>query len=445
MEINKVHLRKNISLALPVMVTQLGHPLVGFSSSVILGYFAGTSALASLAVANGYFNLLLIIAIGISYGITPLVSNALGSKNEAFCGVLLSHSLLLNFVIGLSLFFLSVVGCFFVLPNIGQKANLVNQATPLLLILGFSLLPLMIFLTFKQFAEGIGLTKQAMQISLTGNLINIALGIILISGKFGFTSFGIKAVGYAALADRVVMMFTMGIFVFRNDQTKLLLHHFTLKKFKAGTLILLLKTGVPITLQHIFEISAFSTAVFITGWLGEKPLAAYQSAMIMVSLIYYAAGGFGTSAAINTAFFRGSNDFKSLRSSAVSNYQLVIIFHLITGMLLFLFREPLAHFFSKDETVILIIGWLLCFAALMEVFDGLQIVGLGILRGLNDNKYPTIINLIAYWVFALPIAYILGVHTRFGIYGIWAGLYSGLAIATAGLYCRYKYLTNKTN
>lgn len=445
MEIDKLHLSKNIKLALPVMVTQLGHPLVGLSASIILGLFGGTSALASLAIANGYFNLLLIIAIGISYGITPLVSNALGKGNKKFCGVLLLHSLLLNLLVGLLLFFLSLIGCFLILPNIGQKVSLVNQAAPLLLILGFSLLPLMIFLTFKQFAEGVGLTKQAMQISLVGNLINIVLGIILISGKFGITSFGIMAVGYAALADRIVMMIAMGIFVFRNDQTKLLLKHFTLKKFKAGPLSLLLKTGIPITLQHIFEISAFSAAVFITGWLGEKPLAAYQSAMIMVSMIYYAAGGFGTSAAINTAFFRGRNDFKSLRSSAASNYQLVIIFHLITGIFLFLFREPLTHFFSKDETVIIMIGWLLCGAAAMEVFDGLQIVGLGILRGLADNKYPTLISMIAYWFFGLPIAYTLGVHTRFGIYGIWAGLYSGLAIATAGLYWRYKYLTNNTN
>jgi len=431
------HYKRNFKLAAPLMITQLGHPLVGFSSSVILGHFAGTVPLAALALANGYFNLLLIIAIGISYGLTPLVAHANGSRDYFLCGRLLAHSLVINVITGLLLVAIAVGGSLFMLDHLGQNAQVVVHAKPLLLLLGISLLPLMVFLTFKQFVEGLGLTRQSMQISLWGNAINIVVGIILVKGLLGITPMGVKGVGIAAIADRTIMAIAMALYAIRSKLTSLYVRSFSLLALKAALFRKCLKSGLPIALQNIFEISAFSAAVFMTGWLGTASLAAYQSTMIMLSMIYYAAGGLGTATAVNAGFFRGRKDPQQLRDSAISSYHMVIFFHFITGVMLFIFRDFLAHFFSADILVIAITSQLFAFTAFVEIFDGLQIVGLGVLRGMADVKFPTFITFVSYWLFALPLAYLLGIHTTLGVLGILIGLYCGLALCSGGLYLRF--------
>lgn len=438
------HYKSNIRLAFPVMITQLGHPLVGFSSSVILGHFAGTIPLAALALSNGYFNLLMIIGIGISYGLTPLIAHANGSRNYFLCGRLLAHSLVVNILTGLLLVIVALSGSVFTLDHLGQQSNVVAQAKPLLLLTGISLLPLMVFLTFKQFVEGLGLTRQAMQVSLWGNAINIVIGIILVKGMFGVTPMGVKGVGIAAIADRTIMAVAMAWYAIKSKRTRLYVRGFSLLGLKIGLFKNNLRSGLPIALQNVFEISAFSAAVFMTGWLGAAPLAAYQATMIMVAMIYYAACGIGTAAAVNTGFFRGRKEPQQVRFSALSNYHLVIAFHLLTGLALFVFRGFLSRFFSADAAVIAMVIQLLIFASVVEVFDGLQIIGLSVLRGMGDVKFPTLIAFVAYWLLALPLAYVLGLHTHLGVFGIWVGLYSGLAIASGGLYLRFNRLSKQT-
>lgn len=437
------HFKSNIRLAFPVMITQLGHPLVGFSSSVILSYFAGTVPLAGLALANGYFNLLLIIGIGMAYGLTPLVARANGSGDLFVCGRLLAHSLLINLFTGLVLLITAVAGSCFVLNHIGQHSDIVLQAKPLLFLLGISLFPLMIFLTFKQFVEGLGFTRQAMQVSLWGNAINIVVGIVLVKGMFGIAPMGIKGIGYAAIADRTIMAFVMGMYALAHKRIKPFLRGFAFTEYRYSIFKTLFETGLPITLQYIFEISVFSIAVFMTGWLGAPQLAAYQSVMIMVSLIYYAVVGIGTAATINTGYFSGKQYYHDLKISAFSSYYLVLAFHVVTGLLLLTFRNMLSHFFSTDATVILMISHLFILVSVIEVFDGLQVVGLGVLRGLGDTRMPTFITMIAYWLFALPMAYFLGFYTSLGLYGIWIGLYCGLGIAAIGLFLRFVQLSNR--
>ena len=171
----KAHYQSNLTLAIPVVISQLGHTLVQTADSVIVGHFAGTIPLAAVSLVHSIFIVILVIGIGISYGLTPLIAQESGRKNFKECGRLLANSLLINVLTGLVLFLLIYYGSLLVIDKMGQAQEVVEQSKPYLGLLGFSIVPLMIFMTFKQFAEGLGFTKQAMMISLWGNALNICL------------------------------------------------------------------------------------------------------------------------------------------------------------------------------------------------------------------------------------------------------------------------------
>jgi MATE family multidrug resistance protein len=438
----KTYYNATTRLAYPVMISQVGHPLVGFSASIILGHFAGTVPLAALAIANGFFNLMLIIAIGISYGITPLVARENGAGNYRECGRLLSHSIVVNVLTGVMLLIVTWLGGQYLIAHVGLDAAVVAQAKPLLVLLGLSIIPLMLFLSFKQFAEGLGFTRLAMQVSIWGNVINIVVGIILVKGLFGMPAMGAKSIGYSAIIDRGLMAVVMATFVLKKHRFNKFLQGCHPFQFDAARFKRILTTSVPIVLQNIFEISAFSAAVFIVGIIGARQLAAYQIAMNYLSFIYYAVNGKGTAAAIQTGYFLGQAKVYLLRASALASYHLTIVFHLVTGVLLLVLKGVLPKVISVDPQVVSMVGNLFVIAAGLEVFDGLQVVSLGILRGLGDFKYPVLINLAAYWGVALPVAFLLGLHTPMGLTGVWLGLYSGLFMASALLYLRFRHLAN---
>ncbi|MGZ3874936.1 MAG: MATE family efflux transporter, partial [Mucilaginibacter sp.] len=198
----KSHYRDNLNLAIPVVISQVGHTLVQTSDSIIVGHFAGTVSLAAVSLANSVFVIVLVVGIGISYGSTPLIAQLNGRKDFDECGKLLSNSLFLNITTGIVLFSLTVIASVFLLGHLDQAPEVVRQAKPFLILLGLSIIPMLIFNTFKQFAEGLGFTRQAMVISIWGNALNICVGVIFVKGLFGITPMGIKGVGYSTLIDR---------------------------------------------------------------------------------------------------------------------------------------------------------------------------------------------------------------------------------------------------
>lgn len=235
----------------------------------------------------------------------------------------------------------------------------------------------------------------------------------------------------------------MGVCVLKKPQFKLYLQGWRPFQFQYVVFKKIIATSVPIVLQNVFEISAFSAAVFMVGKIGATQLAAYQIAMNFISFIYYAVNGIGTAAAIQSGYFLGQAKFYLLRISAIASYQLTIMFHVFTGILLIVLRGVLPKVISTDAQVTGLVSSLFMVAAVLEVFDGLQVVSLGILRGMGDLKYPVLINLLAYWGIALPLSCWLGLYTSLGLMGVWIGLFSGLFMASALLYLRFIYLSNR--
>ena len=198
----KPYYRENLQLAIPVVISQIGYTLVQTVDSIIVGHFAGTISLAAVALVNSVFNVIMVIGLGISYGLTPLIAQYNGRDEHDECGQLLSNSLLINILSSLILFMVIYFGSVAAIGHLDQSPEVVKQAKPYLLLLSISIVPMLIFTTFKQFAEGLGFTKQSMLISIWGNLLNIILGIIFVKGMFGISPMGIKGVGYSTLIDR---------------------------------------------------------------------------------------------------------------------------------------------------------------------------------------------------------------------------------------------------
>lgn len=437
----KTHYCDNLKLAIPVVISQLGHTLVQTSDTIIVGHFAGTISLAAVSLASSIFVVPMVIGIGISYGSTPLIAQNNGRGDFKECGQLLSNSLLINLVCGIVLFALVSLGAVYFLDHLDQSPEVARQAKPFLLLLALSIIPMLIFNTFKQFAEGLGFTKQAMMISIWGNIINICLGITFVKGLFGVAPMGIIGVGYSTLIDRCLMATIMSIYVFRSKYFKEYLKGFSVKNIDGVRCFKILGIGAPVALQYGFEVSAFSGAAVIIGAIGLVQLAAHQVAINLASITYMMSSGVAAAAAIKSGNYFGARDHRNLNLSSRASYHVVIVFMCITALIFTFANNALPWIYTSDKAVIVIAAQLLIIAALFQLFDGTQVVGLGILRGMGDVNIPTFITFLAYWVIGLPIGYFLGITLKWGVAGVWYGLVLGLMISAILLYIRFKKIS----
>lgn len=441
--IYKPYYRANLKLAIPVVISQLGQVLVQTVDSIIAGRFAGTTALAAVSLVNSVFMVVLVIGIGIAYGLTPLIAQENGRENYKACTKLLSSSFQINILIGFILFLLIFFGSVTVLNHLDQPAEVMAQAKPFLILMGVSIIPLMIFNTFKQFAEGLGFTKQAMMISIWGNVLNVCLGITFVKGLFGMEPMGIRGIGLSTVIDRCIMAIVMTYYVFKSNHFKKYLSGFTLFGWNGADSKRILKIGTPVALQSTFEISAFSGAAILIGTLGAVQLAAHQVAINLAAITYMMASGIGAAAAIKSGHSFGAESYKDLRKSAQASYHIVLLFMTFTALVFMLGNHLIPWIYTDDKNVVNITAQLLLIAALFQLFDGTQVVGLGILRGIGDVKIPAYITFIAYWVLGLPVGYLLGIKLELGATGMWYGLTLGLMVAALLLYFRFNYFSKK--
>lgn len=439
----KPHYRDNLLLAIPVVISQLGHVLVQTCDTVIIGHFAGTISLAAVSLAGSVFIIPMMIGIGISYGLTPLIAQHNGRDNHAECGRLLSNSLFINVIAGIILFVLTFLASTVLIGHLHQTPAVAAQAKPFLTLLGLSIIPMLVFNTFKQFAEGLGFTRQAMVISIAGNVLNAFIGIVFVKGLFGISPMGVKGVGYSTLIDRCLMSVVMGWYVFKSPNFKKYLKEFTVTNIDRLRSLSILKIGAPVALQYTFEISSFSIAAVIIGTIGYYQQAAHQIAINLSAMTYMMSSGISAAAAIKSGNYFGGNDHHGLKRSAISSYHIVLAFMALTAIIFTLGNQVLPWMYTSDRQVIAIASQLIIIAALFQLFDGTQVVGLGILRGMGDVNIPTVLTFVAYWLIGIPVGYLLGLRLHLGVKGVWYGLVLGLMSASILLFIRFRYISRK--
>ncbi len=433
------HIRITFHLAYPVMLSQLGHMMVNVADSVMVGQL-GATPLAAASLANVIFHLLLMFGIGVSYGITPLVAAADGEGNIGRSGQLLKHASVINVATGLLLFLLVFAGNRS-LSYLNQPEEVVTMATPYLNIITLSMIPLMVFQTYRQFAEGLSRTRMAMVIVIATNLLNVGLNYLLIYGKLGFPALGLNGAGWASLISRVILALWMALYIFKGNKFRPYRIGFSFGKYRKLIFRKLLNIGIPAGFQYIFEVGAFGFAVIMIGWLGTNAMAAHQIAINMAAISYMAASGLSAAATIRVGNQWGRKDMPTLRAAAFTIFGMVAVFMLSCALIFITGRYFFPSLYIDNQEVIQLAASLLVIAAFFQLSDGIQVVSLGALRGLEDVKIPTIFTFLAYWVIALPTGYLLAFPGGLGVRGIWLGLLTGLTTAAIVLFLRFRHLT----
>lgn len=433
------HYRETIILAFPVILSQLGHIMVGVVDTAMVGQI-GPVDQAAVSLANGLYTLVLVFGLGVSYGVTPLVAAADSAGNKAENADLLRHSIVVNTLLGVILFaVLFVISP--VLHVFDQKQEVVEKAIPFLNVMMLGMIPLCMFSAFKQFAEGLSRTTVAMIITIGANLLNILLNYLMIFGHGGFPEMGLMGSCWASFISRVLMALAMFLYVRYGKAFRDYAEGFRLRDVRGTLTRKILAIGVPSGLQWVFEVGAFSFAVVMIGWISPEAQAAHQIALSLAATTYMMASGLSAAASVRVGNHYGSSDMDGLRRSGYSAFVMVLAFMGLMALLFILFREMLPGLFTNDLQVIEIASSLLVIAAFFQLSDGLQVVALGALRGMKDVRFPTLITLIAYWGIGLPSSYYFAFTLKLGTEGVWYGLSLGLTIAAILLSLRFRHVS----
>ena len=437
----KDHLKTNVNLAVPVMASHLGQVMVGVADNMMVGQ-VGYIPLAGASLGNAIFYFFMTFGLGVSFAITPLVGFADGEGNKKQCGQVLRHGLVVNSILGVLLFLVVMVVANY-LHLLGQEAAVVEQATPYMFVIGFSMIPFLVFQSFRQFSEGLSMTKVPMVVSVSMNVLNIILNYLLIYGKFGFPELGLLGAGIATLIARIAMAIVMVGYVVSSNRFKPYLDGLGIKNLDFNLIKDLLRIGIPAGLQFVFEVGAFSMAAIMMGWINASTQAAHQIAINMASISYMTVSGLGAAAAIRVGNQLGMKKYKVMKRAVLSLVAMGVALMVVFAIIFILGKDTLPLLYNNQPEVVKVASSLLVIAALFQISDGVQVISLGGLRGMKDVKIPTLITFLAYWVVALPLGYILAFKYDYGAEGIWYALFLGLTIAGIWVYIRFVRLANK--
>lgn len=432
----KFHIKETLKLAYPVVIGQLGHMMLGVVDSLMVGQL-GAVPLAAASLVNGLILLIIVLGIGMSVALTPLVAIAKGSGNHDQCGVILRQGLLVNLVFSI---LLVLVVYFFadIIYYLNQPYEVAVLAESYLKILSFSIIPFMLFQTYKQFIEGLSFTKPAMIILILANIVNAFGNWILIFGNLGMPKLELDGAGFSTLLTRISIAVAIFIYVKYSKQIKQYDPTLRFRSINWSVIKKILDLGIPGGFQMFFEVGGFAFAAVMIGWIGAKELAAHQIAINLASITFMVGLGISIAATIRVGNYLGKKDLIGIKNAGYSALFIVAIIMGSFGIMFIILRNFLPTLYIEDPVVIEIASSLIIIAALFQVVDGLQVVGIGLLRGLTDLKAPMVIAFIAYWIIGLPVAYLLGFTFEFGVEGVWISFVVGLSIAAVFFIRRFQ-------
>ena len=440
----------NWRLAAPVILGMLGHTFVGFVDNVMVGQL-GTAELAAVSLGNSFVFIAMSLGIGFSTAITPIMAEADSEQNFEKGKSFFKHGLFLCTVLGI-LLFLMVFCSKPLMYLMKQPEEVVELAIPYLDLVALSLIPLIIFQGYKQFSDGLSMTKEPMYATLVANVVNVVLNYLLIFGKFGFPEMGIIGAAYGTLISRVVMVWFIWFLLKQKEKSKVFITQ--IRFFVLDKLMIkhILNLGAPSAMQMFFEVGIFTAAIWLSGLLGKNPQAANQIALNLSSMTFMVAMGLSVASMIRVGNQKGLKNYVELRRIAYSIFLLGLMLAFIFALFFFAFHDLLPKLYVDfndaknlmDNTeVVGIASTLLIAAAIFQLSDSTQVIILGALRGLQDVKIPTIITFVSYWLIGFPVSWFFGKEAVYGSFGIWMGLLVGLSTAAILLYLRFNYLTKK--
>lgn len=433
---------KTVKLALPIILGELAQMALHLIDTAMVGA-VDYKQLAAAALVFNVMNIPFVVGIGVTISVSQMVSMAHGQHN----GHKVSHYFYNGFF--LCVFTALVIASVLlagkgIFRHLGQDEEVVALAIPFMNYIGISIIPMILFMTLKQFADGLEYTKTAMIISLAGLPLNAFLNWVLIYGNLGFPRLELMGAGWATLITRTIMFLSLGYVILNH---RIFSRYVAVRKtqwhFKIKTLRELLHIGIPSSLQLGMESGAFAVSGIIIGTLGAVEQAAHQIALSCASFTFMASMGLSQAASIRISNAFGARNRPKIVQIGKSTIATALVYGSICAVFFVSFREILPTFFNDNARVVQLASYLLLFAAVFQISDSTQAVGAGILRGLKDVKIPTIFVAISYWVVGLPVGYFLTFHMDLGPSGIWIGLTTGLTLISFFLIGRFFSLSKK--
>ena len=433
----KPYYKANLQLAFPVILSQIGQITVQLADTAMVGYYGGEdpTPLAAVSFATSIFYIVFVAAMGLSFGLTPLVGEHFARDEKRQVSELLQNGVVLFSVIG----FLSVGLLVATRPLLGMlgdimtggdgsTASVVEQALPYFDSIVWSMLPIMVVCTVKQFLEGVGNTRIAMVTVIIANAVNILLNWVFIFGKCGLEPMGAVGAGYATLIARILQAVILtGYFLltprFREYTSEL----FSRSVVRLRTIYNILKVGTPIAFQMLMEASAFVVAGILVLAFGAHAVSAYQIGTNMMNVTFMIVVAIGSATTILCSHIYGRRDFSTLRRTVNAAYMMGLAWNVTVAVLFIIFRYDIPRLFTSNEPTIELTATMLIFIALFQVSDCLQAISISILRGLQDVKVIMPIVIISYVVFNIPVGYFLAFDCGFGAVGLIMGFIVGLS------------------
>ncbi len=414
---------------MPVVASQAGQVSVMLADTVMVGA-VGETELAAVAFA-GNLSMPILYSGGMAMCITPLVGKRFGALRHDSIAFCLKQTKIFSYIVGLTQVAVSLL-LWMLMPYMGQPADVVEMAQAYMPILLASFLPAQMFIGYKQFVEGLHNTQVPMRISLIGNALNIVLNYIFIQ------QWGYIGAAWATLVARLFMWLTIDIIVRKGQLCRPYFSQLPAVKLKFRAVKKMLLYGLPIGGQMVVECIAFSLGGIMMGWIGTAELAAHQVVMTLTCLTFMMAGGLSSAVTIKVSVSRGQRDAQAVGRYTKASILAVTLFMLTTSVILITGRNIIPACFSDSVAVIQAAATLMVIGGMFQLFDGLQVVALGALRGMGDMTFPALVSGVAYTATCLPVGYIVAFVFEIGAAGIWIGYLAGLILAASMLLLRVR-------
>lgn len=428
--------RHTISLALPIIIGELAQMALHLIDAAMVGAISYKQLAASALVINA-MNIPFVLGIGMTISVSQMVSLAHGRNDRQKVSHYLYNGFVLCTVSALLIAALLLFGAP-LLRRLKQDPEVVELAIPFMRLMGLSIIPMMLFMTLKQFADGLQYTKTAMTLSLAALPLNILLNWLLIYGHWGLPRLELLGTGWATLITRTLSFLLLALVILRHATFRPYIAVSSSQwKLKAKTLRELLHIGVPSSMQIGLEAGAFAVSGIIIGTLGAVPQAAHQIALSCASFTFMVSMGLAQAGSIRVSNAFGAGDSFKINRVGRSTLLTALAYGIFCAVIFSLFRRQLPLLFNDNKEVVALASLLLLYAALFQISDSTQAIAAGLLRGIKDVKLPTLLVAVAYWVVGLPFGYLLAFHFGWGAPGIWIGLITGLSLAAVFLVFRF--------
>lgn len=427
---------RTLKLAFPIIIGELAQMALHIIDAAMVGAISYKQLAAAALVVNA-MNIPFVIGIGMTISVSQMVSLAHGRNDPARVSHYFFNGFWLCAATAVLISMLLVNGRN-ILYHLGQDPDVVALALPFLKLMGLSIIPMLLFMTLKQFADGLQYTRTAMILSLAGMPVNIMLNYLLIYGNWGFPRLELVGAGWATLITRSLMFLVLGFVVLNHPVFKTYLSDRAVQwRFKFKTIRELLYIGVPSSLQIGMEAGAFAVSGIIIGTLGAVAQASHQIALSCASFTFMVSMGLAQAASIRVSNAFGSGNWPKIAVIGKSTLWTALVYGIFCAIIFTVFRHHLPRMFNNENLVLEMSAMLLLFAAIFQISDSTQAIGAGLLRGIKDVRVPTVLIGIAYWVVGLPVGYLLAFHFQLGPAGIWLGLIIGLTLSSLFLLWRF--------